>query len=228
MSDVALQLEKELLGDRVAFPCGCVVDIILVYPGKTWVRAGGVVVECEAHFGSEVPGFAYRWLWPDGGIVPAAHMNAAMDGHVWQNKKPVAMFQMFNSGPDGVVISYMVHPNLSVCAEGPARNGVLGAISYEGRAVYLNGVLCRACTPGTVITSDEVHAGVLAVHSSTAAMRTPVTGTWKYIMPPPGTLPLKTSLREYMGMVRHLERMGFRTSTGSLYLPTPIAPMEEK
>lgn len=87
--DAVRALEQEILGDRVAFPCGCVLEWACSYPGRDWKHTGRALHPCSDHPGtayhSSPSSFVatagpleYKWLKADGTRVTMDELEAAM------------------------------------------------------------------------------------------------------------------------------------------------------
>lgn len=225
MDEVAQQLEQNIIGeDRVAFPCGCISEVLLTYPGRDWIRTAITINRCGEHPNGtlDVNDFHYRWVHRDGSRVTYDELSVAMDEHIWKCKKPIAVFNVVHAGPGGVTISYMFHPHLFVCAERLPGKGVAGAVRRNGGSTVLNHNLERACTAGTLLSSDEINSGALFTHIQLFNA-----STWEYIHPPYDTLPVNTSVQDYPLVVLELENKGFRSATNGMYMPAVVKKREE-
>lgn len=100
--DVARALEQDILGNRVAFPCGCVLECTCSYPGRDWVRTGLAIHACALHpktfastavmnpihdsvlLNGELGPLEHKWLRSDATRVTMDELEMAMREWVWR------------------------------------------------------------------------------------------------------------------------------------------------
>lgn len=134
-------LEKRLLGNKHAFPCGCVVKVVARYPGSDWIRTALSANNCEEHpielplptdvFSvhdeilprAPAPGaLEAKWVDPLGNAITLKQLQRAMDGWLWKHKDV-----SFRYDVDGSVTVVKPHNPRIVAAGGRLidRNGGL-------------------------------------------------------------------------------------------------------